>query len=69
MIRRSRQFYFNHRVAQLYGSDELMEAFSDHEEIIEALLARDADRAERVARRHVEEGLAVILVRWVSSMM
>jgi DNA-binding GntR family transcriptional regulator len=63
LIQRSRSFYFNREIARLYSKEELTQAFSDHETILEALFSRDAERAERVARRHVEEGFAVIRER------
>jgi DNA-binding GntR family transcriptional regulator len=63
LIQRSRSFYFNREIARLYSKEELTRAFSDHEAILEALFEHDADRAERVARKHVEDGFAVIRER------
>ena len=45
------------------------EVLAEHEEIIRALEARDADRAERVARRHVEVARSFLTSRYLSESM
>lgn len=40
-----------------YTESELSEAAREHEEIIEALVARDGDRSELLMRRHITRGL------------
>jgi len=40
-----------------YTESELSEAAREHEEIIEALVARDGDRSEQLMRRHITRGL------------
>lgn len=54
---RNRQFYFNNIIAPLYSDDETSEALHHHREIVDALVERDHEAAERVAREHVMSGL------------
>lgn len=58
---RSRLYYFNRRVAELYTDEEALYSRAQHERMLAALHARDPDRAERIARQHVESALGVIL--------
>jgi DNA-binding GntR family transcriptional regulator len=60
LARESREYYFNHRIASLYSDAEAQESVDQHEAIVRALLARDADAAEREVRAHVVQALALI---------
>lgn len=59
--RRNSEHFFNYRIAALYSETEARAAVRGHARILAALKARDADAAERAAREHVEEALAVTL--------
>lgn len=43
-----------------YSGGRLREAIADHRKILDAVLAGDADRAERAMREHVQNGLRVL---------
>jgi DNA-binding GntR family transcriptional regulator len=60
-IRRNREFYFNYRIAALYSDAEATASVAGHEELVQALEARDGAASEDAARRHVSEALATIL--------
>ena len=60
-ISRSRQYYFNHRLAVLYTDAERAEAWGDHQAIARAIEARDGDLSEALSRRHVETSLQIVL--------
>jgi DNA-binding GntR family transcriptional regulator len=66
LIERNAEFYFNHRAVQMYTSDELQRSLDGHLELFAALVARDADAAERALREHLFESVAVLLTkgRW-----
>lgn len=59
--RRNSEHFFNYRIAALYSEGEALAAVRGHARILAALQARDPDAAERAAREHVEEALAVTL--------
>ena len=61
LIRRTRLYHFNTRVAALYTADDLAVSAEQHGALIEALLEQDAEAAGRVAREHVEYALELIL--------
>jgi DNA-binding GntR family transcriptional regulator len=63
LCRRSRLYYFNRRVAQLYTEDEARKSRAEHERLLGALQAREPDLAERITREHIEGALNVILTR------
>lgn len=67
MIENTRRYYFNYQAASLYSDEELLRSMSDHDFIISALRRRDAETAERVARRHVEELIEVLEERMQGS--
>lgn len=60
LIDRNRDFYFNHRVAERYTEEHVERSREGHDQIILALRARDADRAEQLTREHIFQGLEVI---------
>jgi len=63
MIRRNRSYYFTFRIAQLYSDEEADASIAGHQAIVRALLQRDANRAEREMRAHIDLALAVILAK------
>ena len=63
MIRRNRTYYFTFRIAQLYSDEEADASIAGHQAIARALLQRDANRAEREMRAHIDLALAVILAK------
>jgi DNA-binding GntR family transcriptional regulator len=63
LCRRSRLYYFNRRVAQLYTDAEAAHSRGQHERLLAALQDRDPDLAERITREHIDTALGVILTR------
>ncbi len=63
LINRNSIFYFNYRVAALYTRDELKISAGEHNDLLTAVCQRDPDAAARIAQEHVEEALAIILMR------
>jgi DNA-binding GntR family transcriptional regulator len=57
----NRQYFFNHRIAELYTDDEAAASLEGHRRIVQAIAARDGDAAAREAAAHVLEALAVTL--------
>lgn len=62
-IRANSQYYFIHRIAGFLSDEEARSSIEGHENLVQALMARDPDRAERVARENVFEGLRKVLNR------
>ncbi|MCU1394083.1 MAG: transcriptional regulator, GntR family [Ilumatobacteraceae bacterium] len=54
------EYYFNHRVADLYSDDEATQSIASHDVVVRAILARDGDAAEAAMRAHIAEALTVI---------
>lgn len=54
------EYFFNHRVADLYSDDEATQSIASHAVVVHAILARDGDAAEAAMRAHVSEALTVI---------
>ena len=59
----NRFYTFNHQVAQRYDENDVTESDAQHAAIVRAIVDRDPDAAERVAREHVQLALKVILER------
>ena len=57
---RSRLYYFNNRIAELYRVEEAMESREQHLSLLDAVRRRDPDEAERLARHHVATALKVL---------
>jgi DNA-binding GntR family transcriptional regulator len=53
LITENRLFHFNFRLAAAYTREELERSSRQHADLVEAVLARDADRAEAVVHEHV----------------
>jgi DNA-binding GntR family transcriptional regulator len=52
-IRRTRAYYFNHRIAAVYSAQEIVDASDGHRAIADAVRRGDGDAAERLTREHV----------------
>lgn len=63
LVRQSREFYFNYRIAALYSEDEALASLRGHEAIVQALEKRDAAAAEQAMERHIFEACAVTLAK------
>jgi DNA-binding GntR family transcriptional regulator len=61
LCRRSRLYYFNHRIAALYTPEEAAESRRQHLAILAAIRARDPDEAELRSREHIATALRVLL--------
>ena len=62
-IRRSRDYYVIHRITGFLADEDVRTSLAGHQELIDALLARDPDKAELVARTNVLSGLDKTLAR------
>lgn len=62
-IRDNSQYYFIHRIAGFLSDEEVRSSIEGHENLVQALMARDPHRAEQVARESVFEGLRKVLNR------
>ena len=62
-IRRSRDYYVIHRITGFLTDGEVRTSLAGHQGLIDALLARDPDKAEFVARTNVLSGLDKTLAR------
>ena len=62
-IERNTAFYFVHRIAGFLNDDEVRASIADHQELVDALVARDPERAESAAQRGVLVGLSKTLAR------
>ncbi|GAB4048100.1 GntR family transcriptional regulator [Catellatospora paridis] len=63
VIEQNHLYYFNDQVAARYRPDEIIASQAEHQDLVEALRKRDADRAAELSRRHAEEALELILAR------
>jgi DNA-binding GntR family transcriptional regulator len=61
LCRRSRRYYFNHRIAALYTPEEAAESRRQHLAILEAIRAHDPEAAEHRSRDHIATALRVLL--------
>lgn len=59
--RTSRLFFFNRTIAQLYTPADLRVSARQHQDLLDAILRRDAAAAEHAAREHVEYALELML--------
>ena len=59
----NRNFAFNRQVASLYTPDDLAVSGTQHTRLVQAVLARDGDAAERIAREHIQSALEIIVAR------
>jgi len=62
-IRRSREYYFNYRIAAVYTAAEVADAIGGHQAIGRAIQRREPDAAERLARAHVHEALEAAVMK------
>lgn len=57
---RSQFYYWALRIPVMFSDDQLVQTNAQHRELLEALRTHDEDRAERVARLHVESTMAIV---------
>jgi len=62
-IRRSREYYFNYRIAAVYTAAEVAEAIGEHQAIVQAIQRRDPEAAERLTRSHVHQALETAVMK------
>lgn len=62
-IRGNRLYFFNYRIAAAYTTDDIAEYARQHAELVAAVTDRDADRAERLTREHIDHALNLILTK------
>lgn len=60
-LRRNNEHYFNYRLARLYSVDELIESFSEHTTIANALQERKSEQASLIMEQHLTKALEVLL--------
>lgn len=60
-IVRNTAFYFVHRIAGFWSDDEVRVSIAGHQELVDALVARDPEAAQDAARRGVLAGLTKTL--------
>ena len=60
-IRRNREFFFTYRIARLYSEEEARASLNGHDHVVDALVHRDGERAERAMRQHILEARDVII--------
>jgi DNA-binding GntR family transcriptional regulator len=59
--RRNREFFFTYRIARLFTEDDAKVSVAGHDKIVEAIEARDGERAELEMRRHILGARDVII--------
>jgi DNA-binding GntR family transcriptional regulator len=63
-IARNHDLFFNYNVGMLYTDEEAEASIAGHAGIVEALKARDGDAADATCRKHLMEGLEIMLLRY-----
>ena len=63
LVRRSREFFFNYRIAAVYTDEEAISSLRGHEAIVEAISAVHPEAAEQAMRKHVFEALEATLAK------
>jgi DNA-binding GntR family transcriptional regulator len=58
-----RHYYFNHRIARRYDSEETRRSIEGHRRILTALAQGNGPAAEAHAREHVDYALSVVLAK------
>lgn len=61
LCRRSRLYYFNHRIAALYTDEEAAESQHQHHALLDAIRLHRPDEAERRSREHIASALRFVL--------
>lgn len=62
-IVRTRLYSFNNRIVSAYDPELLSRSWSEHEQIAQAIMEGDGDRAAELARGHVDHSVAIIFDR------
>jgi DNA-binding GntR family transcriptional regulator len=63
MLANNRNYGFNRQAASLYSPDDLIVSADQHVRLVDAVIARDGDTAERIAREHIQSALEIIIAR------
>ena len=63
LTQQSREYFFDHDIATLYSDEDARASIAGHARIVEALFARDPDRAEDAIRDHIFDALALLTAR------
>jgi DNA-binding GntR family transcriptional regulator len=66
LIEIHREQALHYRIYEIYKPDEVVRGVRQHDEIIDAVERRDGDLAERLMRRHITQGAAIVLERRVA---
>lgn len=59
-IKTNRMYYFNYRLASLYTDEQVVKSLEEHEELFEAIRNREPDKADEIARAHINIALELI---------
>ena len=59
----NRNYGFNRQAASLYTPDDLVVSAEQHVRLVDAVIARDGDVAEQIAREHIQSALEIIIAR------
>lgn len=62
-VRQNREFFFTYRIARLYTRDDSLASLAGHDKIVDALVARDGERAEAAMREHILEARDAIVAK------
>ena len=63
MVASFREFFLSERTLEQYDARDSERALAHHTEIVDALVARDGRRVERLVRRHLEHDRRVMKAR------
>ncbi len=51
--RKNREFFFNYRIAKVFTEADAQASIAGHDRVVDALVVRDAERAEQAMRDHI----------------
>ena len=60
LVKANRTYYFNYQVAALYTDEQTIKSLEDHALLFEAISARNFEKAELLAREHINLALTLI---------
>lgn len=67
VIEMYREQALHYRLYDIYTPDEVVRGVRQHDAIVDAVEARDGDRAEDLMRRHISQAAAIVLERRVAT--
>ncbi|HEY8532584.1 MAG TPA: GntR family transcriptional regulator [Micromonospora sp.] len=59
-INANRMYYFNYRLASLYTDEQVIKSLEEHEQLYQAIRNREPDKADELARAHINVALELI---------